>query len=154
MSVKNYSQKQHHCALTTTPKTTALFRPLAAVSIAIILAVAAYIVPSAGAKDYPEPGTTALNPDLSLPSAAAEFPASSWQTATPQEVGMDPVKFAAAMNLLPSPSVVIRNGRIVGQKGDNCTDWIHLVWKQIVNGADRREIAPTGENRKLRLYSS
>jgi hypothetical protein len=27
-------------------------------------------------------------------------------------------KFAAVMNQLPSPSVVIRNGRIVGQKGD------------------------------------
>ncbi len=31
---------------------------------------------------------------------------------------MDPVLFAAAMNSLPSPSVVIRNGKIVGQKGD------------------------------------
>ncbi|MGH9903990.1 MAG: serine hydrolase, partial [Pyrinomonadaceae bacterium] len=31
---------------------------------------------------------------------------------------MDPVKLAEAMATLPSPSVVIRNGRIVGQKGD------------------------------------
>ena len=31
---------------------------------------------------------------------------------------MDPTLFAAAMNSLPSPAVVIRNGRIVGQKGD------------------------------------
>ena len=31
---------------------------------------------------------------------------------------MDPAKFAAAMDRMPSPSLVIRNGKIVGQKGD------------------------------------
>ena len=31
---------------------------------------------------------------------------------------MDPVMFASAMAQMPSPSLVIRNGRIVGQKGD------------------------------------
>ena len=31
---------------------------------------------------------------------------------------MDPVMFASAMARMPSPSIVIRNGRIVGQKGD------------------------------------
>lgn len=50
--------------------------------------------------------------------AANVFPGASWQTATPEEVGMDPVKFATAMNSLPSPAVVIRHGKIVGQKGD------------------------------------
>lgn len=46
-------------------------------------------------------------------SASVEFPGAGWQTAAPDEVGMDPVRFAAAMETLPSPSVVIRNGRIV-----------------------------------------
>ena len=50
--------------------------------------------------------------------SAADYPLGGWQTATPQEVGMDPAKFAAAMDLMPSPSLVIRNGKIVGQKGD------------------------------------
>ena len=31
---------------------------------------------------------------------------------------MDPALFATAMDRMPSPSLVIRNGRIVGQKGD------------------------------------
>jgi hypothetical protein len=56
---------------------------------------------------------------LTLNAQAADvFPGASWQTATPEEVGMDPVKFSTAMNSLPSPAVVIRHGKIVGQKGD------------------------------------
>src|SRR4026207_2336703 len=63
-------------------------------------------------------GAKTPDPTISPQTSAAEYPSGSWQTATPQEVGMDPVKFAAAMDKMPSPSLVIRNGKIVGQKGD------------------------------------
>ncbi len=46
---------------------------------------------------------------------------------------MDPTLFAAAMNSLPSPAVVIRNGRIVGQKGDIArTGYVWSVSKSLV----------------------
>src|ERR687897_663076 len=69
--------------------------------IATILSVAAVaaITSSTGAKTFPQ-------------TSAAEYPLAGWQTATPQEVGMDPTLFAAAMDKMPSPSLVIRNGRI------------------------------------------
>jgi CubicO group peptidase (beta-lactamase class C family) len=71
----------------------------------------------------PTPATTLSIPaeattSFSSISSPSDYPIGNWQIATPQEVGMDPVLFAAAMNELPSPAVVIRNGRIVGQKGD------------------------------------
>src|SRR5215213_7232494 len=88
-------------------------RILATILIVTLLSLAGLIGSPAGAKTSPQPP-----PILTPQITASNFPGSSWQTATPQEVGMDPTKFAAAMNLLPSPSIVIRNGRIVGQKGD------------------------------------
>ncbi len=106
-------------------KTKLLLSLLAAVSIVAALAVTGYVAPSAAAKIYPR--ASPLNQALNLGrqqqvqlflQRADDFPGSDWQTATPQEVGMDPTLFAAAMNSLPSPAVVIRNGRIVGQKGD------------------------------------
>ena len=80
--------------------------------VAAFLSVAAItaITSSTGAKTP--------DPPLSPQTSAAEYPLGGWQTATPQEVGMDPALFAAAMDRMPSPSLVIRNGKIVGQKGD------------------------------------
>src|SRR5215216_4706694 len=98
---------------------------LLAVLIVIFLCMAGLVASPAEAETSPHViPAQPIHP--AVPTAAAfvpqtsttGFPGASWQTATPQEVGMDPVKFSAAMSLLPSPSVVIRNGRIVGQKGD------------------------------------
>src|SRR6185295_15810504 len=85
-------------------------RILATLLIVTLLSLAALAGSPAGAKSSPPIPTPQV--------VASTFPGSSWPTATPQEVGMDPTKFANAMNQLPSPSLVIRNGRIVGQKGD------------------------------------
>ncbi|HYE75916.1 MAG TPA: serine hydrolase, partial [Blastocatellia bacterium] len=46
------------------------------------------------------------------------FPESVWQTATPEEVGMDSAKVAQALATLPEPAVVIRHGKIIASKGD------------------------------------
>ena len=120
MFIKNSSRKQQSCASTSTTKKFNFSRLLAPIAIVTLFAVASNMVVPARAKTslraVSEQFTAAST--LSAPIAPADFPTSGWQTATPQEVGMDPVKFASAMNLLPSPSVVIRNGRIVGQKGD------------------------------------
>ena len=86
-----------HVALPARAKTSLHIAPAQSISSASLLATA---------------------PTISPPTTAAEFPLGNWQTATPQEVGMDPALFAAAMDRLPSPSVVIRSGRMVGQKGD------------------------------------
>ena len=51
-------------------------------------------------------------------AAAAVFPGTDWQTATPLAMDLDPVKFQQAMDMLPSPVVVIKSGKIVGAKGD------------------------------------
>lgn len=42
----------------------------------------------------------------------------SWKWHTPQEEGLDPDEFYAALVHLPSPSMVIRNGRVLATKGD------------------------------------
>src|SRR5688572_27074557 len=75
-------------------------------TVAVVVALVASTV---GAKTY-EP----ILPQTS----STQYPSASWETATPQEVGMDPLLFAAAMDKMPSPSLVIRNGKIIGQKGD------------------------------------
>jgi CubicO group peptidase (beta-lactamase class C family) len=60
-----------------------------------------------------------VTPDSPLASAqSVVYPGARWETATPQEAGMDPAKFNQAMAALPSPAVVIRRGKIVGSKGD------------------------------------
>jgi uncharacterized protein (TIGR03437 family) len=46
------------------------------------------------------------------------WPEASWPEATPAEVGMDAAKFAEALDTLPAPAVVIRQGKLVGVKGD------------------------------------
>jgi CubicO group peptidase (beta-lactamase class C family) len=51
-------------------------------------------------------------------AAGAAFPSAQWETARPEEVGLDPLKFSQALATLPSPAVVIRQGKIVGAKGD------------------------------------
>jgi hypothetical protein len=53
-----------------------------------------------------------------VPAQSTVYPGAQWETATPQEVGMDPVKFNEALATLPAPAVVIRHGKIVGSKGD------------------------------------
>lgn len=53
-----------------------------------------------------------------VPAQVTVYPGARWETATPQEAGMDPVKFNAALATLPSPAVVIRRAKIVGSKGD------------------------------------
>jgi CubicO group peptidase (beta-lactamase class C family) len=45
------------------------------------------------------------------------YPGVSWATATPASQGFDPVAFQVALNQLPSPSVVVRHGYLVGSKG-------------------------------------
>lgn len=42
----------------------------------------------------------------------------TWLWHTPQEEGLDPDEFYAALVHLPSPSMVIRNGRVLATKGD------------------------------------
>ena len=85
---------------------------LTAPFIAAILSIAAVAVITSPT------GAKTSDPTISPQTNAAEYPIAGWQTATPQEVGMDPALFAAAMDRMPSPSLVIRNGKIVGQKGD------------------------------------
>jgi uncharacterized protein (TIGR03437 family) len=63
-------------------------------------------------------GTALSRAQGSATPPAPVFPASTWQTATPEEVGMDPAKVAQALATLPEPAVVIRRGRIVAAKGD------------------------------------
>lgn len=58
-----------------------------------------------------------LQPAKALTQGAV-YPGAQWQTATPQEAGLDPVRFNEALATLPSPAVVIRGGKIVGSKGD------------------------------------
>ena len=79
-----------------------------------VVAVALILTLASAAAIATHVASTSAAPQMS----AADYPLAGWQTATPQEVGMDPVKFAAAMDKMPSPSLVIRNGKIVGQKGD------------------------------------
>ncbi len=49
---------------------------------------------------------------------AIVYPGADWEVSTPEAEGMDPVKFATAMANLPAKVVVIRHGKIIGQKGD------------------------------------
>ena len=72
---------------------------LIAVALIITLSVAAHVVPTTRAKTS--------DPTLPPQTSAADYPLAGWQTATPQEVGMDPTLFAAAMAQMPSPSLVI-----------------------------------------------
>lgn len=57
----------------------------------------------------------------SVPAAgqtAFVYPGREWVVSSPEAEGMDPAKFAAAMDKLPSPAVVIRHGKIIGAKGN------------------------------------
>jgi hypothetical protein len=54
------------------------------------------------------------------------YPGASWATASPQEVGMDPVRFAEALQALPEPAIVIRYGKVIGTKGDVARSG--LIW--------------------------
>ena len=63
----------------------------------------------------------ALGLGLMMAACSAEtavYPGATWEASTPQEAGMDQVKFDEAMATLPSPAVVIRHGKIAGSKGD------------------------------------
>ncbi|HWR53006.1 MAG TPA: Ig-like domain-containing protein [Bryobacteraceae bacterium] len=52
------------------------------------------------------------------PISAQIYPGTDWELSTPQAEGMDPAKFDAAMANMPAIAVVIRNGKIIGAKGD------------------------------------
>lgn len=56
------------------------------------------------------------------------YPAQSaaWDTATPAEMGFDATAFAAALAACPDKTIVIRNGYVVGTKGNIATTG--LVW--------------------------
>jgi Beta-lactamase len=116
---KNFSLIKYLCAFKAINNQNHSFFA-ALVAIMVLLAVATPIVTPVRAETslraVPNSLKAASNPFPQL--STSSFPTAGWQTATPQEVGMDPVKFSAAMSLLPSPSMVIRNGRIIGQKGD------------------------------------
>lgn len=49
---------------------------------------------------------------------AQVYPGADWAVSTPEAEGMDPAKFEAAMANMPSIAIVIRNGKIIGTKGD------------------------------------
>ncbi len=46
------------------------------------------------------------------------YPGAEWEVSTPEAEGMDPARFATAMDALPDLAVVIRHGKIIGVKGD------------------------------------
>lgn len=46
----------------------------------------------------------------------------AWLSHVPQEAGLDPDEFYAALDQLPAPSMVLRGGRVIGSKGDITTE--------------------------------
>lgn len=54
------------------------------------------------------------------------YPGAAWDTATPAEMGFNAGEFAAALAALPDKSIVIRNGYVVGTKGNVTTTG--LTW--------------------------
>lgn len=46
----------------------------------------------------------------------------TWLSHVPQEEGLDPDEFYAALDQLPARSMVIRNGRVIGTRGDVATE--------------------------------